>query len=42
VAFGLDVTHRFLDNKDLDVIVINHEMKDEGYEVCADRRLTIL
>lgn len=39
VAFGPDVTHRFLDNNDLDIVVRSHEMKDEGYEVGADGRL---
>lgn len=39
VAFGPDVTHRFLDNNGLDIVVRSHEMKDEGYEVAADGRL---
>lgn len=39
VAFGPDVTHRFLDNNGLDVVVRSHEMKEEGYEVAADGRL---
>lgn len=39
VAFGPDVTHRFLDNNGLDIVVRSHEMKDEGYEVGADGRL---
>lgn len=39
VAFGPDVTHRFLDANGLDLIVRSHEMKDEGYEVGADGRL---
>lgn len=39
VAFGPDVTHRFLDNNNLDIVVRSHEMKDEGYEIHADGRL---
>jgi len=39
VAFGPDVTHRFLDNNGLDLVIRSHEMKDEGYEVAADGRL---
>ncbi len=39
VAFGPDVTRRFLDSNDLDIVVRSHEMKDEGYEVGAGGRL---
>lgn len=39
VAFGPDVTHRFLDNNGLDLVIRSHEMKEEGYEVAADGRL---
>lgn len=39
VAFGPDVTHRFLENNGMDLVVRSHEMKDEGYEVGADGKL---
>lgn len=39
VAFGPDVTHRFLDSNGLDLVVRSHEMKEEGFEVAADGRL---
>lgn len=39
VAFGPDVTHRFLDANNLDLVVRSHEMKERGYEVGADGRL---
>lgn len=39
VAFGPDVTHRFLDLNSLDLVVRSHEMKEEGYQVGADGRL---
>lgn len=39
VSFGPDVTHRFLDNNGLDLVIRSHEMKQEGYEVAADGRL---
>lgn len=42
VAFGPDVTHRFLDNNGLDLVVRSHEMKDEGYEVGAQGRLVTI
>lgn len=42
VAFGPDVTHRFLDTNGLDIIIRSHEMKDEGYEVGADGRLVTI
>ncbi|KAI0565127.1 Protein-serine/threonine phosphatase [Gracilaria domingensis] len=39
VAFGPDVTNRFLDLNGLDIVVRSHEMKDAGYEVSANGRL---
>ncbi|CAN8074428.1 unnamed protein product [Agarophyton chilense] len=42
VAFGPDVTHRFLDLNGLDIVVRSHEMKDAGYEVSANGRLVTI
>ena len=39
VAFGPDVTARFLDENNLKMLVRSHEVKDEGYEVEAGGRL---
>jgi serine/threonine-protein phosphatase 5 len=39
LAFGPDVTKRFLDANGLDLLVRSHEVKDGGYEVEADGRL---
>jgi len=39
VAFGSDVTHRFLQENNLDLVVRSHEVKDEGYEVDHDGKL---
>eukprot|EP00178_Gracilaria_changii_P003549 TRINITY_DN1527_c0_g2_i1.p1 TRINITY_DN1527_c0_g2~~TRINITY_DN1527_c0_g2_i1.p1 ORF type:complete len:499 (-),score=87.80 TRINITY_DN1527_c0_g2_i1:844-2340(-) len=39
VAFGPDVTYRFLELNGLDIVVRSHEMKDAGYEVSANGRL---
>lgn len=33
LAFGEDVTKRFLQDNNLDLVVRSHEVKDEGYEV---------
>ncbi|XP_024387762.1 serine/threonine-protein phosphatase 5 [Physcomitrium patens] len=33
VAFGSDVTHRFLEDNNLELVVRSHEVKDEGYEL---------
>lgn len=33
VAFGSDVTNRFLEDNNLELVVRSHEVKDEGYEV---------
>eukprot|EP00871_Galdieria_phlegrea_P000784 jgi/Galph1/1706/GphlegSOOS_G376.1 len=39
VAFGPDVTARFLDNNEIQLLIRSHEMKEEGYEIEADNRL---
>jgi serine/threonine-protein phosphatase 5 len=39
VAFGPDVTHKFLDDNGLELLVRSHETKPEGYEFEADSRL---
>jgi len=39
VAFGPDVTHRFLADNNLELIVRSHEVKEEGYLVEADGKL---
>mmetsp|Transcript_42463 Transcript_42463/g.68885 ORF Transcript_42463/g.68885 Transcript_42463/m.68885 type:complete len:172 (+) Transcript_42463:145-660(+) len=39
VAFGPDVTKRFLASNNLNLLVRSHECKDQGYEVEADGKL---
>ena len=39
VAFGADVTKRFLDDNNLELVVRSHEVKDEGYEIDHDGKL---
>ncbi|XP_059450840.1 serine/threonine-protein phosphatase 5 isoform X1 [Corylus avellana] len=39
LAFGGDVTKRFLQENNLDLVVRSHEVKDEGYEIEHDGKL---
>ncbi|KAI0522549.1 hypothetical protein KFK09_004929 [Dendrobium nobile] len=39
LSFGEDVTKRFLQENNLDLIVRSHEVKDEGYEIEHDGKL---
>ncbi|KAG9153906.1 hypothetical protein Leryth_006014 [Lithospermum erythrorhizon] len=39
VSFGGDVTKKFLQENDLDLVVRSHEVKDEGYEIAHDGKL---
>jgi serine/threonine-protein phosphatase 5 len=39
ISFGPDVTHRFCEENDLDMVVRSHEVKEEGYLVEADGKL---
>lgn len=39
LSFGEDVTKRFLQENNLDLVVRSHEVKDEGYEIEHDGRL---
>lgn len=39
VLFGRDVTRRFLEANNLDLLIRSHELKDDGYEVTHDGQL---
>ena len=39
VAFGADITKRFLEDNGLELVVRSHEVKDEGFEVDHDGNL---
>lgn len=39
LSFGADVTKRFLQDNNLDLLVRSHEVKDEGYEIGHDGKL---
>ena len=39
VAFGADVTKKFLELNNLELVVRSHEVKDEGFEVDHDGKL---
>lgn len=39
LSFGADVTKRFLQENNLDLLVRSHEVKDEGYEIEHDGKL---
>ncbi|XP_057536294.1 serine/threonine-protein phosphatase 5 isoform X1 [Amaranthus tricolor] len=39
LSFGPDVTERFLQDNNLDLVVRSHEVKDEGYEIEHDGKL---
>ncbi|KAL6529476.1 Serine/threonine-protein phosphatase 5 [Orobanche gracilis] len=39
LSFGADVTKRFLEDNNLDLVVRSHEVKDEGYEIEHDGKL---
>ncbi|KQK03219.1 serine/threonine-protein phosphatase 5 [Brachypodium distachyon] len=39
LSFGADVTKRFLEDNNLDLVVRSHEVKDEGYEIVHDGKL---
>ncbi|KAK7316721.1 hypothetical protein RJT34_00390 [Clitoria ternatea] len=39
LSFGGDVTKRFLQENNLDLVVRSHEVKDEGYEIEHNRKL---
>ncbi|OMO83889.1 Tetratricopeptide TPR-1 [Corchorus capsularis] len=39
LSFGADVTKKFLQDNNLDLVVRSHEVKDEGYEIEHDGKL---
>ncbi|KAH9610509.1 hypothetical protein KSS87_020056 [Heliosperma pusillum] len=39
ISFGPDVTKRFMDDNELELVVRSHEMKDEGYDIQHDGKL---
>ncbi|GMG98495.1 hypothetical protein Nepgr_000335 [Nepenthes gracilis] len=39
LSFGADVTKRFLQDNNLDLVVRSHEVKDEGYQIEHDGKL---
>lgn len=39
VGFGPDVTKRFLEQNNLELVVRSHEVKDEGFEIVHDNSL---
>ncbi|GAB4859703.1 Serine/threonine-protein phosphatase 5 [Ancistrocladus abbreviatus] len=39
LSFGVDVTKRFLEDNNLDLVVRSHEVKDEGYQIEHDGKL---
>ncbi|KNA09872.1 hypothetical protein SOVF_149590 isoform B [Spinacia oleracea] len=39
LSFGPDITKRFLQDNNLDLLVRSHEVKDEGYEIDHDGKL---
>ncbi|MED6124511.1 Serine/threonine-protein phosphatase 5 [Stylosanthes scabra] len=39
LSFGADVTNRFLQDNNLDLVIRSHEVKDEGYEIDHDGKL---
>ncbi|XP_021274195.1 serine/threonine-protein phosphatase 5 isoform X1 [Herrania umbratica] len=39
LSFGADVTRKFLQDNNLDLVVRSHEVKDEGYEIEHDGKL---